>query len=116
AERAKAKVDERLSENSAREVEHWDVAGFIGKSKTVRKILEDIRRLHNFSNTSVLITGESGSGKELVARAIHFGSARSKEPFIPVNCVAIPAELAESMMVVHVCGGFTGATLARKGH
>jgi DNA-binding NtrC family response regulator len=64
---------------------------------------------------NVLITGESGTGKELVARAVHFGSARAKGPFVPVNCVAIPSELAESMFFGHVRGAFTGATMDRKG-
>src|SRR5262249_55403123 len=53
--------------------------------------------------------------KELVARAIHFGSARAKAPFVPVNCVAIPEELAESILFGHVKGSFTGATADRKG-
>ena len=62
------------------------------------------------------MTGESGTGKELVARALHFGSSRAKGPFIPVNCVAIPEELAESMLFGHVRGAFTGATMDRKGY
>ncbi|HZI33935.1 MAG TPA: sigma-54 dependent transcriptional regulator, partial [Candidatus Binatia bacterium] len=61
------------------------------------------------------ITGESGTGKELVARAVHFDSTRAKAPFVPVNCVAIPAELAESILFGHVKGSFTGATVDRKG-
>ncbi len=115
AERAKARTDERLSTLAAQETRRWDVSGFIGKSKGVRKILDDLQRLHQFHQTSVLITGESGTGKELIARAIHYGSARSNEPFIPVNCVAIPSELVESMMFGHVRGAFTGATMDRKG-
>jgi DNA-binding NtrC family response regulator len=115
AERAKARTDERLSTIAAQETQRWDVSGFIGKSKAVRKILDDVDRLHHFHQTSVLITGESGTGKELIARAIHYGSARRNEPFVPVNCVAIPSELVESMMFGHVRGAFTGATMDRKG-
>ncbi len=64
----------------------------------------------------MLITGESGTGKELVARAIHHQSPRSEGSFIPVNCVAVPAELAESLFFGHMKGSFTGATADRKGY
>jgi len=62
-----------------------------------------------------LITGESGTGKELVARAVHCSSPRASAPFIPVNCVAIPGELAESVLFGHTRGSFTGAVADRKG-
>jgi DNA-binding NtrC family response regulator len=115
AEEARERADARLSTFSAREAQRWGLAGFIGHSGLIRKILQDIERLHQFANTSVLITGESGTGKELVARAIHHGSPRAGAPFIPVNCVAIPSELAESMLFGHLKGSFTGATSDRKG-
>lgn len=109
-------ADARLSAICDREAEHWGMGGFVGESKTLRRILDEIGRLQPFANTSVLITGESGTGKELVARAIHHSSARAKGPFIPVNCVAVPAELAESTFFGHVRGSFTGATTDRKGY
>ena len=115
AEEGRRTADERYSRLSADEAERWGIAGFVGDSRTVRKIVEEIKRVHRFANTSVLILGESGTGKELVSRAIHHGSSRSAAPFIPVNCVAIPAELAESMLFGHVRGAFTGATNDRKG-
>ena len=115
AEDARERADARLSTLSAREAQRWGLAGFIGHSRLIRQILQDIERLHQFANTSVLITGESGTGKELVARAIHHGSPRAGAPFIPVNCVAIPSELAESMLFGHMKGSFTGATADRKG-
>jgi DNA-binding NtrC family response regulator len=115
AEEAREKADARLSTLSAREAQRWGLAGFIGQSRMIRQILKDIERLHQFARTSVLITGESGTGKELVARAIHHGSPRAQAPFIPVNCVAIPSELAESMLFGHLKGSFTGATADRKG-
>jgi len=108
-------ADEKLSLVSNREVEHWGLEAFVGKSRLMARILTDIRRLQDFSSVNVLITGESGTGKELVARAIHFGSNRARGPFIPVNCVAIPPELAESMFFGHLRGSFTGATMDRKG-
>lgn len=115
AEHARERADARLSSISAREAQRWGLAGFIGQSRLMRRILTDVERLHQFSSTSVLITGESGTGKELVARAIHHGSARASGPFVPVNCVAIPAELAESMLFGHVKGAFTGALADRQG-
>ncbi len=115
AEDARDRADARFSTLAAREDQRWGLAGLVGKSRVIRKILEDIARLHQFANTSVLITGESGTGKELVARAVHHGSQRAAGPFIPVNCVAIPAELAESMLFGHLKGSFTGATGDRKG-
>lgn len=116
AEDALQKADARLSILSDREATRWGLAALIGKSKTIGKIVEDIRLLHQFAGTSVLITGESGTGKELIARAIHFGSPHAQGPFIPVNCVAIPVELMESMFFGHVRGSFTGATTDRKGY
>jgi DNA-binding NtrC family response regulator len=115
AEEARRTADERYSRLSADEAARWDISGFVGESRTVRRIVEEVKRVHRFANTSVLIQGESGTGKELVARAIHHGSARADAQFIPVNCVAIPAELAESMLFGHVRGSFTGATSDRKG-
>ncbi len=116
AETALKSADEKLSVLTDLESSRWKLAGLVGNSAAVRKIIEDIHRLHQFANTSVLITGESGTGKELIARAIHFESPRARAPFIPVNCVAIPGELAESMLFGHVKGAFTGATTDRKGY
>jgi DNA-binding NtrC family response regulator len=115
AETALRVADEQLSSISAQEAERWGIHAFIGNSNTLNKILNDVRRLQNFSSVNVLITGESGTGKELVARAVHFGSPRSKGPFVPVNCVAIPSELAESMFFGHTRGAFTGAKMDRQG-
>jgi len=116
AEDALLKADERLSLISQQEASRWGIEGFIGKSRTIAAILDDVRKLQNAGATSVLILGESGTGKELIARAIHFGSARAKGTFIPVNCSTIPRELAESTLFGHVRGAFTGANQSRKGH
>jgi len=115
AEDALQTADEHLSIISQSEAERWGIAGFVAQSKTMAKIMEDVRRIQKTGATSVLITGESGTGKELIARAIHFGSTRASKPFIPINCSAIPPELAESTLFGHVQGAFSGASASRKG-
>ncbi len=86
----------------------------IGKSESIKKIFGLMEKAVNTSIT-VLITGETGTGKELVAKLIHFNSARKKEPLISVNMAAIPGELAESELFGHEKGSFTGAVVQRIG-
>jgi len=81
----------------------------VGESFQVRQLMEAVRRAAP-TNATVLIQGESGVGKELVARAIHRNSLRSRERFVQVNCAAIPEELIESELFGHEKGSFTGAT------
>ena len=105
----------RLARENARwkaraEAEH----SMIGKSAAMRAIVEKIAKTAP-SSGRVLITGENGTGKELVARAIHDRSKRAKGPFVKVNCAAIPSELIESELFGHEKGAFTGATKDRRG-
>ncbi len=86
----------------------------VGDSYSVRQVLERVERVSP-TEARVLITGENGTGKELVARAIHRLSARAAEPFIEVNCAAIPTELIESALFGHMKGSFTGAIADRAG-
>ncbi|MDV7103225.1 sigma-54 dependent transcriptional regulator [Vibrio sp. TH_r3] len=79
--------------------------------KEVRHLIEQVA----VTEANVLILGESGTGKEVVARNVHYHSARRKGPFVPINCGAIPAELLESELFGHEKGAFTGAITARKG-
>jgi two-component system nitrogen regulation response regulator NtrX len=81
----------------------------VGASPLLKQIMEQVRRAAP-TNATVLILGESGVGKELVARAIHRSSLRAKERFVQVNCAAIPEELIESELFGHERGAFTGAT------
>jgi two-component system nitrogen regulation response regulator NtrX len=81
----------------------------VGESSALKKVTDAIRRAAP-TNATVLVTGESGAGKELVARAIHRNSLRSRERFVQVNCAAIPDDLIESELFGHEKGSFTGAT------
>ena len=86
----------------------------VGEGPSIRKVLETVDRVASLP-THVLITGESGTGKDLVARAIHARGARAQAPFVPINCAAIPEPLLESELFGHVKGAFTGATEHKEG-
>ncbi len=98
-------ADENKALRKAQDLRHQ----LVGESPALRGVLEAVKRAAPTSAT-VLITGESGVGKELVARAIHRNSLRSRERFIQVNCAAIPDDLIESELFGHERGSFTGAT------
>jgi DNA-binding NtrC family response regulator len=86
----------------------------LGGSAAMQKLRELVRRAAA-SEGRVLVTGENGTGKELVARALHMGSRRQGGPFVKLNCAAVPAELIESELFGHERGAFTGAVAARRG-
>ncbi|MGD8426311.1 MAG: sigma-54 dependent transcriptional regulator [Balneolaceae bacterium] len=86
----------------------------IGESSAMKRIYKMVERVSQ-ATSNVLITGASGTGKELVARAIHFNSNRAKKPFLAINCGAIPENLVESELFGHKKGAFTGATSDKEG-
>ena len=89
-------------------------AQLVGHSEPMQKVFEVVRKVAD-SKSNVLICGESGTGKELVARAIHYNSARSALPFVAVNCSAVPETLLESELFGHMKGSFTGAIANKAG-
>ncbi|MDZ7344614.1 MAG: sigma-54 dependent transcriptional regulator [candidate division KSB1 bacterium] len=110
-----ALAQRRLAEENARlRREVGSQYTLIGDSAALQKVRAQIARVAP-THSRVLILGESGTGKELVARAIHDASERSRQPFIKVNCAAIPEELIESELFGHTKGAFTGASATRDG-
>ncbi len=109
-QRARTGLRYLLSERDA-EYDHY---GIIGRSRAVLDVIARAELVAE-SKSTVLLTGETGTGKELVARAIHARSAQRNMPLIKVNCAAIPETLLESELFGHVRGAFTGATFTKKG-
>lgn len=92
----------------------FEFSNIIGKSKKMQEIFSLIEKVA-LGNSTVIVYGGSGTGKELVAKAIHYNSPRADRPFIPFNCGAIPETLVESELFGHTKGAFTGAIQAKKG-
>jgi DNA-binding NtrC family response regulator len=109
-QRARTGLRYLLSERDA-EFHHY---GIVGRSRSMRDVIQRAELVAE-STSTVLLTGETGTGKELVARAIHARSAQRDMPLIKVNCAAIPDTLLESELFGHVRGAFTGATFTKKG-
>jgi len=106
-------MKQKVSYEPLLESEDYDL-GIIGRSAPMQEVFKTIGQLAG-TNATALITGESGTGKELVARAIYHHSDRSEQPFIAVNCAAIPENLLESELFGHEKGAFTGASTQRIG-
>ncbi len=92
----------------------YDFGKIIGESPEIRILLDDVKKISD-SRSNVLLLGETGTGKELFARAVHYNSSRKDKPFIPINCSAIPENLLESEFFGYAKGAFTGATSPKRG-
>ncbi|NTV21508.1 MAG: sigma-54-dependent Fis family transcriptional regulator [Chlorobium limicola] len=94
--------------------ERFGFQGIISQSSTMAQVMNIAGRVAS-SNAAVLVTGETGTGKELIAKAVHFSGSRREQPFIVVNCAALPETLLESELFGHEKGAFTGADRMRRG-
>ena len=108
------KVSQLVEENRELKAQIGKEHEMIGDSKPIKSLIQQIDIAAPTSGW-ILITGENGTGKELVARSIHYHSQRKTKPFVEVNCAAIPEELIESELFGHEKGSFTGATKQRRG-
>ncbi len=111
---SESKLRKRLKELSRQVEENHSLTKLMGSSDEIRRLLVQVNKVAQ-SEFSVIITGETGSGKELVARAIHLSSGRSGHPFVAVDCGAIPETLLESELFGHEKGAFTGAMALKQG-
>lgn len=95
-------------------IRNTNKGSIVGESRAIKEVLRQVTRL-NQRESAVLITGETGTGKELIARAIHQNSPRRGKPFVPINCATIPSGVAESELFGHVKGAFADAIRDRRG-
>ena len=93
----------------------YGIGNIIGKSKHMQNVLAMVEKIARSDASTVLIQGESGTGKELIAKAIHYESARADKPFMAINCAAVPETLLESELMGHEKGAFTDAKMLKKG-
>ncbi len=110
-----AVAQRRLRDEGRERGSHFSPEAFLGRSDGAREVRELLSRLSRVPFSAVLITGETGTGKGLVARILHYTGARAEGPLIEVNCAALPRELLESELFGHEAGAFTGAKGRRRG-
>ncbi len=108
------RLETRVADLEQQLAERYCFGNIIGRSKPMQELFRTLERVAR-SSATVLLVGRTGTGKELVARAIHYNSPRAKGPFVDINCGALPTELLESELFGHVRGAFTGATESRPG-
>ncbi len=108
------RLNRRVADLSHELEARYSYGGILGKSAAMRRVFEMIERLKDV-DTTVVVRGESGTGKELISRALHYSGKRKAEPFIEINCGAIPESLLEGELFGYRRGAFTGAIDARQG-
>lgn len=113
-ESERLKIAEQQSHLRQELREKYDFTQIIGNSSPMRQVYDQVTQVAR-SNATVLLRGESGTGKEMIAQSIHYNSLRSKQPFIKVNCAALPETLIESELFGYERGAFTGADRLKKG-
>ena len=112
---AKRRLERENTELKRALRQRYSFPNIVGKSERMLKILDLVAQVAA-SRATILITGETGTGKELIANAIHAQSARAEHPFVPVHSGSVPPDLLESALFGHVRGAFTGAVASRKGY
>ncbi len=112
---AKRRLERENTELKRALRQRYSFPNIVGKSERMLKILDLVAQVAP-SRATILITGETGTGKELIANAIHAHSARADHPFVPVHSGSVPPDLLESALFGHIKGAFTGATASRKGY
>lgn len=112
--KAKERIESENSNLKKQQKIHSSFSDIVGTSLKIQETLELVRKVSD-APCSVLVTGESGSGKELIVKAIHYNSSRSDQPFVAINCAAIPRSLLESELFGFEKGAFTGAVEAKQG-
>ncbi len=110
-----SRMREELEDIKQKERETYDFKNFIGKSEVMQEIFKKLKKIGQSKASTILITGDSGTGKELVARAIHESSDGGIRPFLEINCAALPETLLESELFGHEKGAFTDARYRKKG-
>jgi DNA-binding NtrC family response regulator len=110
-----ARAQRQLRERAAAQNRRFTPAAFVGRSEAARSVRELLARLARAPFSTLLLTGETGTGKGLAARVLHYSGPRREGPLVEVNCAALPHDLLESELFGHARGAFTGAVGERKG-
>jgi DNA-binding NtrC family response regulator len=110
-----ARAQRRLRDQTAQQNRRFSPEAFVGSSSTTAELRRMMRKLAGVPLTAIIITGETGAGKGLAARILHFSGVRANGPLVEVNCAALPAELLESELFGHESGAFTGAKGRHRG-